>query len=159
MATRKNVHKEARRSGLEEDWLRFKILKREIKREICQAEQEYFNQEISAYKNNSSGIWKTTRRALPNKSKQCTQYTTDTKVLANEFKHFFTSVGGKTAEASVDLLSCIGCPISLCKALSLHCLIQIYSHFKTFPVPKYVRSLWQCRLVKLPGMTGCHSRL
>jgi hypothetical protein len=43
LATRKNVHKEARRSGLEEDWLRLKISKREIKREICQAEQEYFN--------------------------------------------------------------------------------------------------------------------
>jgi hypothetical protein len=61
MATRKNVQKEARRSGLKEDWLRFKILKREIKREICQSEQEYFNQEIAANKNNSSGIWKTIR--------------------------------------------------------------------------------------------------
>ena len=89
MATRNNVHKEARRSGLEEDWLRFKILKREIKREIWQAEQEYFNQEIAVNKNNSSGIWKTIRRALPKKSKQCTQYTTDTKVLANEFNQFF----------------------------------------------------------------------
>ncbi|CAB3978409.1 Hypothetical predicted protein [Paramuricea clavata] len=38
METWKNVHKEARGSRLEEDWLRFKILKREIKREICHAE-------------------------------------------------------------------------------------------------------------------------
>ena len=74
------------------DWDAFVRLRREIKRSIRQAERDYFNEPVTINKGNSGWIWKTIRRALPNKSTQCHQYTKDTTTLVNEFNRFFVSV-------------------------------------------------------------------
>lgn len=83
IATRDHVHKKVRRSGTEEDWAAFRSSRKEIKQTLRKAEQDYYNQEIVANKNNSTAIWKTIRHTLPNKSDQGTPYAKDTSVLAN----------------------------------------------------------------------------
>ena len=63
---------------------------------LREAEREYYNQEICENKNNCGAIWKTIRSALPNKTGRAS-FTKDTDTLANEFNHFFISLGEKAA--------------------------------------------------------------
>ena len=63
---------------------------------LREAEREYYNQEICENKSNCGAIWKTIRSALPNKTGRAS-FTKDTDTLANEFNHFFISLGEKAA--------------------------------------------------------------
>ena len=102
MKTRNDLHRRARRSGIEQDWKLFRNLRNKVKLELRKAEQEYFNRDISENKADSGAIWKTIRRALPNKSNRAC-YTKDTSILANEFNRFLTSVGEKATCESREL--------------------------------------------------------
>ena len=106
--TRNKLHKRAHKSGSHEDWKVFADLRREIKQSIRQAEREYFTQQVITNKGNTGSLWKTIRRALPNKPSQRPQYTRDTDVLANEFNRFFILVGQEVAKKSTALANHYG---------------------------------------------------
>ena len=85
---------------------------------LREAEREYYNQEILENKNNCAAIWKTIRSALPNK-KGHASFIKDTNTLANEFNHFFISVGEKAARDFAEFarwhgLSNLSIPFNLC---------------------------------------------
>ena len=100
---RNQLHAKARKTGSGMDWDAFVRLRRDIKHSIRQAERDYFNEQVTVNKGKSGCIWKTIRRALPNTSTQCHQYTKDTSTLANEFNRFFVSVGENAANKSEQL--------------------------------------------------------
>jgi len=105
---RNQLHVKARKTGSGMDWDAFVHLRWEIKRSIRQAESDYFNEQVTINKGNSGCIWKTIRRALPNTSTQCHQYTKDTSTLANEFNRFLVSVGENAANKSEQLAKSYG---------------------------------------------------
>ena len=105
---RNQLHTKARKTGSGMDWDAFVRLRREIKRSIRQAERDYFNEQVTINKGSSGCIWKIIRRALPNTSTQCHQYTKDTSTLANEFNRFFVSVGENAANKSEQLAKSYG---------------------------------------------------
>jgi len=100
---RNQLHAKARKTGSGMDWDAFVHLRQEIKCSIRQAERDYFNEQVTINKGSSGCIWKTIRRALPNTSTQCHQYTKDTCTLANEFNRFFVSVSENAANKSEQL--------------------------------------------------------
>ena len=62
---------------------------------------EYYDQEIRENKNSCGAIWKSIHSTLPNQT-GCTSFK-DTVTLANEFNHFFISVGEKATRDSAEL--------------------------------------------------------
>ena len=87
---------------MREDWEAFKELRNRVKFVLRKAEREHYNKQICENRNNSRAMWKTICRALPNKSGD-PSFTKDTDTLANEFNHFFISVGQKATDDSVEL--------------------------------------------------------
>ena len=69
---------------MREDWEVFKELRNRVKFVLRKAKREYYNQQIYENKNNSGGMWKTIRSALPNKSGR-PSFTKDTDTVVNEF--------------------------------------------------------------------------
>ena len=105
---RNQLHVKAWTTGSGMDWDAFGRLRREIKLSVRQVERDYFNEQVTINKGNSGCIWKTIRRALPNTSTQCHQYTKATSTLANEFNRFFVSVGENAANKSEQLAKSYG---------------------------------------------------
>jgi phenylalanyl-tRNA synthetase alpha subunit len=66
-------------------WSAYKNFSREVKREIRMAEREFITEQITNNKNNTNSIWKSIRSCIPKKS-------------ADEFNHFFASVGESTTK-------------------------------------------------------------
>ena len=96
MRTRDNWKKIGKKSKDPYAWLQYKICWREVKREIRLAEREYVNQQIQNNKNNTNCIWKSIRSCIPKKLTIQRSYSKDHKSVANEFNHFFSSVGENT---------------------------------------------------------------
>jgi len=120
MKERDCLHQRARKTGTKEDWKVFRELRNRVKVALREAEREYYNQEICENKNNCEAIWKTIRSALPNKTGRAS-FTEDTDILADEFNHFFTSVGEKAARDSAESaqshsLSDLSIPFNLCSS-------------------------------------------
>ena len=92
MKERDCLHQRARKTGTKEDWKAFRELGNRVKVALREAELEYYNHEIRENKNNLGQFGKTIGSALPNKTGRAS-FTKDTDTLANEFNHFFISVG------------------------------------------------------------------
>ena len=88
MKTRDKWRKLARKTNDPLAWSGYKNFKREVKRELRLAEQEYVTSEIQNNPNNIGSLWKIIRRCLPKKSLSKKIYTKDEKLVANEFNQF-----------------------------------------------------------------------
>ena len=123
ISARSNLHKIARQSGSLNDWNAFKQQRCKVKVALKKAETDYYNHQIISNKNSSASLWKTIRRALPQKSNPDRQYTKDTSVLAEEFNRYFISVGEKASAASEKLVETYGLctvPHTSISSLDLH---------------------------------------
>ena len=96
MKTRDSWRKLARKTNDPLAWAAYKNFKREVKRELRFAEQEYVELQIRNNPSNTGCIWKTTRACIPKKSASRKAYSKDDKVVADEFNEFFTSIGQTT---------------------------------------------------------------
>ena len=70
----------ARRTGDPDAWMKYRSLKRKVKREIRQTERESI---VDQFK----------RSCIPKKSTSQRSFSSDDKTVADEFNRFFTSVG------------------------------------------------------------------
>ena len=61
---------------------------------IRMAEREFVAKQIRNNKNNTNSLWKSIRSCIPKKSVSQKTYSKDTKILADEFNHFFF-IGGR----------------------------------------------------------------
>ena len=97
MSLRNKKREIARRTGLPEDWQRYRAFRDDVKMKLREAERQYLQKEISNNKNRNS-MWKAIRNCIPRKETTQPIYTRDVKLLANEFSEFFTTVSARTAE-------------------------------------------------------------
>lgn len=70
----------ARRTGDLDAWMKYRSLKRNVKREIRQTERESIADQVK-------------RSCIPKKSTSQRSFSKDDKTVADEFNRFFTSVG------------------------------------------------------------------
>ena len=56
------------------------------------------------HKNNTGSLWKIIKDTVAYKEKETVVYSKDPKIVAEEFNHFFSSVGENTAIAASQLL-------------------------------------------------------
>lgn len=70
MKTRDYWRKEARKTGDPIVWRTYRELRQEVKREIKNAEKEFFADEILKHPNNTNNIWKTIRQFIPTSTKR-----------------------------------------------------------------------------------------
>lgn len=78
--------------------------KKEIKREIKTTEMDFVHEQIKHNLNNSNCLWKIIRMYIPSKLyNQQKSYSTDDKVVANEFNQFLSNVG-QNANKSIQSL-------------------------------------------------------
>ena len=96
MRTRDQWKRTAKKSKDSYAWRQYKNCCREVKREIQLSEREHVNQQIQNNKNNTNCLWKVIRSCIPKKSTTQKNYSKDHKTVANEFNHFFASVGENT---------------------------------------------------------------
>ena len=80
MKIREYWRKSARRTGDLDAWMKYRSLKRKVKREIRQTERESI---VDQFK----------RSCIPKKSTSQRSFSRDDKTVADEFNRFFTSVG------------------------------------------------------------------
>ena len=97
MSLRNKKREIARRTGLPDDWQRYRESRDDVKIKLREAEKDYLQKEIYNNKNRNS-MWKAIRNCIPRKETTQPIYTRDIKLLANEFNEFFTTVGARTAE-------------------------------------------------------------
>ena len=57
------------------------------------AEREYVTDQIINNKNNINCLWKAIQSCIPKKSASQRNYNKDNKIVADEFNHFFVSMG------------------------------------------------------------------
>ena len=79
-------------------WAGYKNFKREVRRELRFAEQEYAETQIRNNSNNMGCIWKTIRSFIPKKSVNRKSYSKEDKLVANKFNEYFTSIGQNTID-------------------------------------------------------------
>ena len=77
-------------------WAGFKNFKREVKRELRLAEQEYAETQVRNNPNKMGCILKTIHLFIPKKSVNRKTYNQADKLVASEFNKFFTSIGQNT---------------------------------------------------------------
>ena len=70
MKTRGYWRKEARKTGDPIVWRTYRELRQEVKREIKNAEKEFFADEVLKHPNNTNNIWKTIRQFIPTSTKR-----------------------------------------------------------------------------------------
>ena len=80
MKIREYWRKLARRTGDPDAWMKYRSLKRKVKREIRQTERESIADQVK-------------RSCIPKKSTSQRSFSRDDKTVADEFNRFFTSVG------------------------------------------------------------------
>ena len=97
MSLRNKKRKITRRTGLPEDWRRYRASRDDVKMKLREAGRQYLQKRIYNNKNSNS-MWKAIRNCIPRKETTQPIYTRDVKLLANEFNEFFTTVGACTAE-------------------------------------------------------------
>jgi hypothetical protein len=71
-----------------------------VKSALRQAENDYYMTETLKNKNNSGSLWKIINNCIPSKDRNTLTYAKDTSLVADEFDHYFTSVGSSTALAA-----------------------------------------------------------
>ena len=102
MFKRDQIQKVARQTGAKSDWNQYRIMRDVVKRKLRESKREYVNKELE--KNRSSNaMWKVIRKCIPRKESIKPVYTKDTKLHAEEFNEFFTSVGARAANLSEKL--------------------------------------------------------
>ena len=79
-------------------WSAYKNFGREVKHEIRMAEREFIVSQIRNNKNNTNSLWKSIHSCIPKKSASEKTYSKDTKILADKFNQFFTSVSENTVK-------------------------------------------------------------
>ena len=102
MSMRNKNLKIARRTGLHDDWQRYRASRDDVKIKFREAKRQYLQKEIYNNKNRNS-MWKAIRNCIPHKETTQPIYTRNVKPLANEFNEFFTTVGAHTAETAKSL--------------------------------------------------------
>ena len=80
MKIREYWRKLARRAGDLDAWMKYRSLKRKVKREIRQTERKSIADQVK-------------RSCIPKKSTSQRSFSGDDKTVADEFNRFFTSVG------------------------------------------------------------------
>ena len=105
MATRDLAHKELKTDRLNQLLQeRYKHLKKRTKSLISAAKQQYYHNELSNAKGNTSATWNTVKNLIPSKTKQNNCCFDDVVTKAEEFNHFFANIGSNTfasAQASL----------------------------------------------------------
>ncbi len=96
MQTRDEWRKLAGKTNNPNAWSSYRLLKRQIKHELREAEKEYVAKQIKENPNDSGCLWKVIRSCLPKKAASVKTFVKDEKVIANDFNKFFCSVGQNT---------------------------------------------------------------
>jgi hypothetical protein len=76
-----------------------------VKSALRQAEKDYYMTETLKNKNNSGSLWKIINNCIPSKDRNTLTYAKDTSLVADEFNHYFTSVGSSTAPAAEKIVN------------------------------------------------------
>ena len=108
MSLRNKKREIARRTGLPEDWQRYRASRDDVKIKFREAERQYLQKKIYNNKNRNS-MSKAIRNCIPRKGTTQPIYTRDIKLLANEFNEFFTTVGTLVNENRISQMTFTSC--------------------------------------------------
>ena len=103
MKIRKRLHRRFFLTHNEFDWAEYKISRNSVKKALIEAEKHHTYQEVQNKMNNSRSLLKVINNIVPSKTQEKLVYSKDLKTVANEFNLYFSSVGGRTAEAVAKL--------------------------------------------------------
>ncbi|CAB3995079.1 Hypothetical predicted protein [Paramuricea clavata] len=108
MQYRNNLLKTARSTKLATDWEMYRKLRKEVKSKLRDAEREYVRKGLE-HSHNTNSKWKIIN-CIHRKESTQQVYTKDMKQVANEFNHFFTSVGRRVSEDCTSLIELYNLP-------------------------------------------------
>ena len=103
MENRDDLHRIFLNTRQQIDWVAFVISRKKVKSALRQAEKSYYTSETLKNKNNVGSLWKIIKNCIPSKERNTLTYTKDPSMIADEFNHYFASVGSSTALAAEKL--------------------------------------------------------
>ena len=107
MNTRDKLHRKARKTNTETDWIAYKQLKNRCNNAVKQAKYEYHRNLQDETCNNPKKFWRVIKNIFPKASSKQTSLdedcTTDTKTVANKFCKFFSTMAFKLKQKSMPL--------------------------------------------------------
>ena len=103
------------------DWIKFKEASTLVKVTLNNDEQDYIRNEVHSLKDNPGSLWKIIKSSIPSKEQESQVYNKDPEEMANEFNHFFASVGKNAAESAAQLATTIDTNVACDIALARNC--------------------------------------
>ena len=87
-----------------DDWYNFKAARNEVKSALIRAHKDYVHNEVTKHKNNTGSVWKIFRDTVAYEERESVVYSGRPKIVAEEFNHFFSSVGKNSATAASQIM-------------------------------------------------------
>ena len=86
------------------DWLNYREARNLTKTALANAQKEYVLKEVQLHRNNTGSLWKVIKENIAYKERETVVYSKEPKLVAEEFNHFFATVGVNAAKKASKLL-------------------------------------------------------
>ena len=100
MRCRNHLHQIFLNTRRQADWIAFVTARNQVKAALRHAEKDYYMSEVLKNKNNSGFLWNIINICISSRERNTLTYVKDLSLVAEEFNHYFTSVGSTIALAA-----------------------------------------------------------
>ncbi|CAB3987086.1 Hypothetical predicted protein [Paramuricea clavata] len=104
MIKRDQLHSLFRKTRDHYDWLNFREARNFTKTALVNAQKEYVLKEVQQHRNNTGSLWKVIKENIAYRERESVAYSKEPKLVAEEFNHFFSTIGVNAAKKASTLI-------------------------------------------------------
>ncbi|CAB4007162.1 Hypothetical predicted protein [Paramuricea clavata] len=104
MIKRDQLHSLFRKTRDHYDWLNFREARNFTKTALVNAQKEYVLKEVQQHRNNTGSLWKVIKENIAYRERESVVYSKEPKLVAEEFNHFFSTIGVNAAKKASTLI-------------------------------------------------------
>ncbi|CAB3977046.1 Hypothetical predicted protein [Paramuricea clavata] len=104
MIKRDQLHSLFRKTRDHYDWLNFREARNFTKTALVNAQKEYVLKKVQQHRNNTGSLWKVIKENIAYRERESVVYSKEPKLVAEEFNHFFSTIGVNAAKKASTLI-------------------------------------------------------
>ncbi|CAB3979720.1 Hypothetical predicted protein [Paramuricea clavata] len=104
MIKRDQLHSLFRKTRDHYDWLNFREARNFTKTALVNAQKEHVLKEVQQHRNNTGSLWKVIKENIAYRKRESVVYSKEPKLVAEEFNHFFSTIGVNAAKKASTLI-------------------------------------------------------
>ena len=104
MIKRDQLHSLFRKTRDHYDWLNFREARNFTKTALVNAQKEHVLKEVQQHRNNTGSLWKVIKENIAYRERESVVYSKEPKLVAEEFNHFFSTIGVNAAKKASTLI-------------------------------------------------------